>query len=77
MKIKIGEKSKIKFEKDRPGHDFRYALNCKKITSQIKWKPNIKFEKGLQETIQWYLINKTFLSQISKKKFEKRLGLKI
>ena len=77
MKIKIGEKSKIKFVKDRPGHDFRYALNSKKITSQIKWKPNIKFEKGLQETIQWYVINKTFLSQISKKKYEKRLGLKI
>ncbi len=77
MKIKIGEKSKIKFVKDRPGHDFRYALNSKKITSQIKWKPNIKFENGLQETIQWYVINKTFLSQISKKKYEKRLGLKI
>ena len=45
MKIKIGKKSKIKFVKDRPGHDFRYALNSKKITSQIKWKPNIKFEK--------------------------------
>jgi len=77
MKIKIGEKSKIKFVKDRPGHDFRYALNSKKITSQIKWKPKIKFENGLQETIQWYIINKTFLSQISKKKYEKRLGLKI
>ena len=77
MKIKIDKKSKIKFVKDRPGHDFRYALNSKKINSQIKWKPSIKFEKGLQETIQWYLINKTFLSQISKKKYEKRLGLKI
>ena len=77
MKIKIGKKSKIKFVKDRPGHDFRYALNCKKIKSQIKWQPNIKFEKGLQETIEWYLVNKTFLSQISKKKYEKRLGLKI
>lgn len=77
MGIKIGKKTKIKFVKDRPGHDFRYALNNKKIFKRLKWKPKIKFEKGLQNTIKWYFENKKFLSQISKKNYEKRLGLKI
>ncbi len=74
--IKIGKKTVIKFVKDRPGHDFRYALNSKKIFNKLKWKPRINFEKGLKETINWYFNNKSFLSQISKKSYEKRIGLK-
>ena len=74
--IKIGKKTVIKFVKDRPGHDFRYALNSKKIFNKLKWKPRINFEKGLKETINWYYNNKSFLSQISKKSYEKRIGLK-
>ena len=77
MKIKIGNKTKIKFVKDRPGHDFRYALNNKKIFNHLKWKPRIKFEIGLENTIIWYLQNKKFLKNILKKNYEKRLGLKI
>ena len=77
MKIKIGKKTKIKFVKDRPGHDFRYALNSNKILKKLNWKSKIRFEKGLKETISWYLENKDFLKSISKKNYEKRLGLKI
>ena len=77
MKIKIGNKTKIRFVKDRPGHDFRYALNNKKILKYLKWKPKVNFEKGLRETIKWYLNNKKFLDKIIKKNYEKRLGLKI
>lgn len=77
MKIKIGKKSKIKFVKDRPGHDFRYALNCKKIRKEIKWKPEIKFSEGMEQTINWYLENKRFFKKISKTSYEKRLGLKV
>ena len=77
MKIKIGNKTKVKFVKDRPGHDFRYALNNKKILKKLKWKSKIDFDKGLEETIIWYQTNKSFLDKISKKKYEKRLGLKI
>ena len=55
MNIKIGNKTKIKFVKDRPGHDFRYALDNKKIFKQLKWKPKVKFEEGLKNTIIWYL----------------------
>ena len=46
-KIKIGKKVKIKFVKDRPGHDFRYALNSKKISKKINWKSNTSIKKGL------------------------------
>ena len=77
MKINVGNKTKIKFVKDRPGHDFRYALDSKKIFYQLKWRPKIKFENGLKDTIVWYLENKKFLKNISKKNYEKRLGLKI
>ena len=77
MKIKIGKKSRIKFVKDRPGHDFRYALDNNKIYNQLKWKPKVKFEQGLKQTIFWYLKNKKFIKDISKKTYDKRLGLNI
>ena len=77
MNIKIRKNTKIKFVIDRPGHDFRYALNSKKIFKDLKWKPKIKFEEGLKKTIIWYLNNKKFLKNISKKNYEKRIGLNI
>ena len=77
MNIKIGKKTKIKFVTDRPGHDFRYALNSKKITKQLKWKAKVKLNEGLRKTVIWYLKNKKFLKNIPKEKFEKRLGLNI
>ena len=75
--IDVGEKSKIIFVKDRPGHDFRYALNSRKIFKEFKWKSKINFEEGLKKTILWYLENEYFLKGISKKMYEKRIGLKI
>ena len=77
MNIKIRKKTKIKFVIDRPGHDFRYALNSKKIFKDLKWKPKIKFNEGLKKTIIWYLNNKNFFKNISKKNYEKRIGLNI
>ena len=77
MGIKIGKKTKIKFVKDRPGHDFRYALNTKKIFKKFRWRSKIYFDEGLKETVIWYLKNKNFLQNISKKEYEKRLGLKL
>tara|TARA_B100000886_G_scaffold335178_1_gene291846 strand:+ start:1923 stop:2945 length:1023 start_codon:yes stop_codon:yes gene_type:complete len=76
LNIKIGSKTKIRFVKDRPGHDFRYALDSNKISRELKWKSKIKFEKGIKETIEWYLNNKSFLKQIKKKDYDKRIGLK-
>ena len=77
MNIKIGKKTKIRFVKDRPGHDFRYALNNNKIRRKLKWKSKIGFEIGLAQTIQWYLNNENFFKNISKKDYQNRLGLDI
>ena len=75
--IKIGKKVKIKFVQDRPGHDFRYALNNKKVLKEIKWKSKISLNVGLLKTFDWYTINRSFFSKTSKKQFDRRLGLKI
>lgn len=55
--------SLIKYVKDRPGHDFRYSLNSTKIQKKINWKPKYDFEKGIKETISWYLNNKSWWSK--------------
>lgn len=47
----------IKYVKDRPGHDRRYAIDNTKITTELGWEPVYTFEQGIQETIQWYLNN--------------------
>lgn len=44
----------IEFVEDRLGHDFRYSINSSKICKEINWKPQIVFEEGLAETIEWY-----------------------
>ena len=76
QKIIIGGKVKIKFVKDRPGHDLRYSLNSSKIRNKLKWKPLRNFKSGLKETFEWYYKNKSFFRKFSKKLFFKRLGLK-
>ena len=73
--IMIGNNVKIKFVRDRPGHDFRYALDCKKIHKELKWKSKIDLNEGLVDTFRWYLNNKDFFTSISKKLYAKRLGL--
>ncbi len=47
----------IKYVKDRPGHDRRYAIDNTKITSDLGWEPEYTFEQGIKETIQWYIEN--------------------
>ena len=74
---KISEKVKIKFIKDRPGHDFRYALNNKKILKKLGWKTKISLHDGLLQTFNWYINNKNFFNIVSKKLYTKRLGLKV
>ena len=73
-KIKKEKKVKIVFVKDRPGHDFRYALNSNKIKNKLKWKPKTNFEKGIKLTFDWYNNNKNYYKSISKKDILKRLG---
>jgi len=54
---KKSSKNLIKFVEDRKGHDFRYAIDNRKIYSEIKWIPLKKFHSGLEETVSWYLKN--------------------
>jgi dTDP-glucose 4,6-dehydratase len=54
----------IRYVKDRPGHDFRYAMDFSKIESELGWKPLVTFEEGIEKTIQWYLNNKPWWEKI-------------
>jgi dTDP-glucose 4,6-dehydratase len=47
----------LSYVQDRPGHDRRYALNCKKIETELGWRPAISLEEGLRQTINWYKNN--------------------
>ena len=74
-KIKLGKNVKIKFVKDRPGHDFRYALNSKKVLKKLKWKSKVNLKKGLENTFNWYFKNMKYYTTLKKKDITKRLGI--
>ena len=65
----------IKYVDDRPGHDKRYAINPKKIFSQIGWQPEEKFDGGLKKTIKWYLENESWCKNIEDGSYLTRQGL--
>jgi len=75
LKVRIGKNVKIKFVKDRPGHDVRYSLNSNKINKNINWKSKTSLNEGLKKTISWYLNNISFYSVINKKDILKRIGI--
>jgi dTDP-glucose 4,6-dehydratase len=52
------------FVTDRPGHDLRYAINCQKMERELGWVPQVKFDQGLADTIQWYRDNQEWLSDV-------------
>ena len=54
----------IKYVKDRPGHDRRYAIDNTKITTELGWEPAYTFEQGIKETIQWYLDNNEWIENV-------------
>ncbi len=56
--------SLLTYVKDRPGHDRRYALDCKKITDELGWKPQIPLEFGLRQTIDWYKANTQWIAGV-------------
>ena len=60
----VSYKKQITFVKDRPGHDRRYAINSRKIKTQLNWKPKENFNSGINKTIQWYLSNKLWVKNI-------------
>ena len=55
----------IEFVEDRPGHDFRYSMDSKKVSDELGWKIKTSFDEGLDKTIQWYLDNPEILNDVS------------
>jgi dTDP-glucose 4,6-dehydratase len=58
----------ITFVKDRPGHDRRYAIDATKIKNELGWTPAYTFERGIRETVQWYLDNQSWVRQVQKRR---------
>ena len=54
----------ITYVKDRAGHDKRYAIDATKLEKELGWTPSIKFEEGLDRTVDWYLSNSDWVDQI-------------
>ncbi len=54
----------IEFVKDRPGHDFRYAIDCTRIKDELGWQPEESFESGLEKSLQWYFDNMAWVERI-------------
>jgi dTDP-glucose 4,6-dehydratase len=50
----------VTFVSDRPGHDFRYAIDCTKLKTQLGWSPRYNFEDGLFATVDWYIHNRVW-----------------
>ncbi len=73
-KMNLGDKVKISFVKDRPGHDIRYALNSNKIKKKLGWHPKTNFKKGIELTFDWYNDNKSYYKSLTKKDIVQRLG---
>ena len=57
----------IRFVTDRPGHDFRYDIDTTKITRELGWKPKRNLQQGLDETIDWYLTNTSWIQSVAQK----------
>ncbi len=63
------------YVKDRPGHDRRYAIDCRKIQAELAWKPMETFETGLAKTVDWYLANRAWCDDITSGRYSReRLG---
>ena len=70
LKREVGTSEKlITYVTDRPGHDFRYAIDSSKINKELGWKPSLQFEEGIEKTVAWYLENQEWLEKIISRKY--------
>ena len=68
--------SLITFVPDRPGHDWRYAIDAAKARRELGWRPRIQLERGLESTVQWYLENRAWWEPLRRTVYRgERLGL--
>ncbi|HET6225705.1 MAG TPA: dTDP-glucose 4,6-dehydratase [Bacteroidia bacterium] len=66
LKRTAGDSEKlITFVKDRAGHDLRYAIDASKLKNDLGWMPSLQFEEGLEKTVDWYLANEEWLSNVT------------
>ena len=61
----------ITFVKDRPGHDLRYAIDCRKIEAELGWRPQETFETGLRKTIRWYLDHREWVARVRSGEYQR------
>lgn len=76
MDVKLNRKENeseqlITFVKDRAGHDLRYAIDSSKLTNELGWSPSVTFEIGLERTVDWYLKNNEWLSNVVSGEYQK------
>ncbi|UCH96042.1 MAG: dTDP-glucose 4,6-dehydratase [Candidatus Aminicenantes bacterium] len=64
-------KELVTFVTDRPGHDWRYAINCDKIKNELGWKPSVSFEEGLKKTVRWYLDHRQWINNVRSGEYKK------
>ncbi len=71
-------RSLIQHVNDRPGHDRRYAIDCRKIERELGWRPDIDFNAGLADTVRWYTDNSDWLASLRNREYlsycEKQYG---
>ena len=66
----------ISYVEDRPGHDFRYAIDDRRTREELDWSPRYGFAEGLRTTVRWYLDNRPWWQKMAKEKYDgARLGL--
>jgi dTDP-glucose 4,6-dehydratase len=61
----------ITYVKDRAGHDKRYAIDATKLENELGWKPSLQFEEGLEKTVDWYLNNNEWLTNVTSGEYQK------
>lgn len=66
-------KSLVTFIKDRPGHDRRYAIDCRRLKEELGWKRKANFESCMQTTIEWYAANMSWVDRVRSGKYHKWL----
>ena len=71
LKLMDKDESSIEFVKDRPGHDRRYAIDFSKAKNELGWEPEMKFEDGLKEMIDWYKQNQDWVERCKSGEYQK------
>jgi dTDP-glucose 4,6-dehydratase len=61
----------ITYVTDRAGHDLRYAIDSSKLQNELGWEPSLVFEEGLEKTVEWYLTNEEWLSNVTSGDYQK------